>query len=261
MSGALISPSSGHLPPSDNLLELVGLMPSPSTASRWRTYIQLHLRTFAEMLRKLPLAPGSGSLSTAEAFWLFRLVTELQPHTIIDSGSATGWSAFILAAAAPAAQIHCFDPYRRPALLPSSAEFHGRDWTRCHLGLRAGAFGLFDDHVNQRRRVIEARRAGLTDVVFHDVYRVLTKSTVSLTFVDLIGLVEQSHTFEPLWSIDPIFTDTSVNPQMYRWLTWLRLAPRRDRDLWARLRSSAQRRLARNPGADERSRLNWKARL
>ena len=86
--------------PGDTLRELVTLMPSPNVANRWRTYIERHLKSFAQAIRGLPIAPGPGSMSTAEAFWLYRLVTELQPPVIVDSGSATGWSAFIMAAAA-----------------------------------------------------------------------------------------------------------------------------------------------------------------
>lgn len=108
--------------------------------------------------------------------------------------------------------------------------------------------------------MLQARRAGVTDVVFHDVYQVRTKSTVSLAFVDLIGLAERCHTFEPLWFIDPMFMDTSTNQQMYRWLTWLELAPHPGLRLWPRLYATAQRRFLRNPAADEQSQLNWRAR-
>lgn len=244
----------------DTLCGLVPLMPSPQVAHRWRWYVERHVDQFAQVVSQLPIPAGPGSMSTAEAFWLFRLVHELRPPVIVDSGSATGWSAFVLAAAAPGASIHCFDPYRQPVALPPAAEYHDHDWTKARLGLPAGSFILFDDHVNQRRRAVQAQRAGVTHAVFHDVYRVLTKSNVSLAFADLIGLAEQCHTFEPLWFADPIFLDTSVNPQMYRWLTWLRLSPHPRSRLRPRLRAAAQRHLLRNPAAEARSRLNWRAR-
>lgn len=246
--------------PGDTLRELVTLMPSPDVANRWRTYIERHLKSFAQAIRGLPIVPGPGSMSTAEAFWLYRLVTELQPPVIIDSGSATGWSAFIMAAAALDARIHCCDPYRQPAALPRKAEYHDRDWTKARIDIPPGTFVLFDDHVNQRRRALQARRAGITDVVFHDVYRVPTKSTISVAFADLVGLAHRFHTFEPLWFIDPMFVDTSTNQQMYRWLTWLQLVPYPGLRPWPRLRAAAQRRFLRNPAADEQSRRNWRAR-
>lgn len=235
-------------------------MPSPTTAMRWRDYVETHIDEFRDVMHGIPLPPGSGSFSTAEAFWLFRLVAELAPKTVVDSGSATGWSAFVIAAAAPRALIHCFDPYSRPTLLPLSAEYHDCDWSAGGLDLPPNTVALFDDHVNQRRRVLQARRAGIRDVVFHDVYRVLTKSTVSLAFSDIIGLAERTHTFDPLWFVDPMFTDTATNAQRYRWLTWVQLTPHRRLDSWRRARFVAQRHLARNPDADERSRLNWRAR-
>jgi hypothetical protein len=244
----------------DTLRDLVALMPSPAVAERWQRYVKLHLKAFAEVLHGLPILPGSGSISTAEAFWLHRLVAELQPPLIIDSGSATGWSAHIMAAAASQAVIYSCDPYRRPESLPAAAIYHDRDWTRVKRSIPAGSFALFDDHVNQRRRVLQARRAGIAEVAFHDVYRVPTKSTISVAFADLIGLAERCHTFEPLWFEDPMFTDTRHNPQMYRWLTWLQLTEHPGLRPGPRVRWLAQRTLLRNPAADASSRLNWRAR-
>lgn len=246
--------------PRDSLRELVALMPSPVVARRWQAYAEMHLGSFACAMRGLPIPPGPGSMSTAEAFWLFRLVTELRPSIIVDSGSATGWSAFVMAAAAPGARIHCCDPFRQPEALPPTAEYHYRDWTKARINLSADTFVLFDDHVNQRRRALQAQRAGITDVVFHDVYRVATKSTMSLAFLDLVALAERCHTFEPLWFVDPMFMDTSANQQMYRWLTWLQLAPPPGLRPWPRLFAAAQRRFLRNPAADAQSRLNWRKR-
>ena len=90
--------------------------------------------------------------------------------------------------------------------------------------------------------------------------RQVRKGTISLALTDLIGLVERCHTFEPLWFVDPMFMDTEQNPQMYRWLTWLQLTPSPGVSLWPLVRRVAQRRLLRNPAADARARLNWRAR-
>lgn len=240
------------------LTELVRCSPSPDVAARWTDYVACHLHSFRVALRDLPLPAGVGSISTAEAFWLFRVLSELRPSTVVDSGSATGWSAFIAAAAAPQAHIYCFDPYREPTALPPNATYRDTDWT-VQRRFPSDTVALFDDHVNQRRRVVQARRAGLRHVLFHDVYRDLTKSTVSLMFTDLIGLVERIHIFDPLWNIDPIFTDTSSNSQMYRWLTWLWLTPCHFRPAEVALRA-LQRHGLRNPGATELARENWRAR-
>lgn len=247
-------------PMGDSLPELARLMPSPAGAELWQRYVHRHLPEFKELLRRIPLPPGPGSMSTAEAFWLYRLVAELRPSTIIDSGSATGWSAWVMAAGAPRSRVLCFDPYRAPDLLPDNAEFFKTDWTKVVREAGPDALALFDDHVNQGRRVVQGQKAGLVNVVFHDVYRQLTKSTVSLAFVDLIGRADSIHTFEPLWEADPIFRDTSDNPQMYRYLTWLQLSQNPRGWLRARWIAGAQRRAFRNPMADERSRLNWKSR-
>ncbi|WP_328451991.1 hypothetical protein [Amycolatopsis sp. NBC_00438] len=249
-----------HLPDEDRLSELVKLMPSPDVAVRWQQYVQRHLPKFKHLLGELPVPSGPGSMSIAEAFWLYRLVAELQPSAIIDSGSATGWSAWIMAAGASSARILCFDPYQPPDCLPNQAEFFRSDWTKLAGELGPDTFALFDDHVNQRRRVLQAQRSGLVNVVFHDVYRQLTKSTVSLAFTDLVGRAELIHTFEPLWHVDSIFCDTISNSQMYRYLTWLQLSPHPGLGMRARWVAASQRRAIRNPAADQRSRLNWRAR-
>lgn len=246
--------------PTGSLAELLGRMPSPETAERVDAYVREHLPGFVTVLREIPIPPGPGSMSTAEAFWLHRLIADLRPMTIVDSGSATGWSAWVMAAAAPSARVLCFDPYRDPDRLPDGAEFARSDWTSVAADVGRDTLALFDDHVNQRRRVLQAQRAGLVNVVFHDVYRQLTKSTVSLAFVNLLGRAEFLHTFEPLWQADPIFRDTSENPQMYRYLTWLRLAPHPGGRLGPRWTAARQRLADRNPTADERSRMNWRAR-
>lgn len=249
-----------HSSTGESLPELAKVMPSPAGAMLWQRYVHRHLPEFKELLCGLRVSPGPGSMSTAEAFWLFRLVAELRPSTIIDSGSATGWSAWVIAAGAPRSRVLCFDPYRVPDSLPDNAEFFKTDWTRVVRQAGPESFALFDDHVNQRRRVLQAQRAGLVNVVFHDVYRQLTKSTVSLAFVDLIGRADFIHTFEPLWETDPVFSDISENPQMYRYLTWLQLTQNGRGWIRARWIAGTQRHALRNPMADKRSRLNWKSR-
>jgi hypothetical protein len=249
------------MPPSvkDTIADLVELMPSPEQAARQHRYVARHLPGFLVASAGFPIAADAGSISLAEAFWLHRVASELRPSTIVDSGSATGWTAFVLASGAPAARILCFDPYRTPDDLPPTAEYRSGDWTKSS-SLPADTLAFFDDHVNQRLRIIQARRAGLTNVIFHDVYPTLTHSTVSLRFADLLGMASASHTFDPLWDVDPVFRDASVNPQRYRWLTWVQLSRSRLPVALAQMAAAGQRYRRRNPGASERSRANWRAR-
>lgn len=243
----------------DTLRSLVELMPSPEQADRRRDYVARHLPRFQDALAGFPITADAGSVSLAEAFWLHRMAAELRPSTIVDSGSASGWSAFVLASGAPEARVLCFDPYRVPDALPPRAEYLPGEWTTSN-SLPADTLALFDDHVNQRLRVGQARRAGLKNAVFHDVYPNLTHSTVSLRFVDLLGIASASHTFDPLWDVDPAFHDISVNPQRYRWLTWVRLSTGRLPVPLARMSAMGQRYRRRNPEASERSRANWRSR-
>jgi hypothetical protein len=242
------------------LERLAAAMPSPELAERVTTYVLRHLPAYVDALSGVPIPPGAGSISTAEAFWLYRLAAELSPSTIVDSGAATGWSAFILAAGAPEAQILCFDPYRQPDALPSGARYFAADWWSARRQVPPDSLAVFDDHVNQRLRASQAQRLGLANVVMHDVYRVPSKSNVSLVFADLLGIAQRVHTFEPLWHLDPVFCDTRANPQMYRWLTWVKLESSYSRGPRAAVKRFAQRHRPRNPQADDRARLNWRAR-
>lgn len=245
--------------PDCDLKLLARSMPTPQVARRWQVYVERHLDEFAAKMRSLPIEPDAGSMSTAEAFWLFRLGRELRPPMIIESGTATGWSTFVLAAACPSTPILSFDPFRSPTQLPPLASYHDCDWMDMRREVAPGSLALFDDHVNQRVRAIQAQRLAVSDAVFHDVYPVLTKSTVSLRFADLLGVAESVHTFDPLWWASPMFNDDTTNPQRYRWLTWLRLAPRRQLGRGSLLRLRQRRRL-RNPSAEPHSRRNWVAR-
>jgi hypothetical protein len=246
----------------DTIMELLERMPSPSQADEVTAFVRASLPRFVDALAQMPLPPGAGSMSTAEAFWTFCLARELKPAKIIDSGSATGWSAHLMALAVPSARIACYDPYCEPDSLPANATFAATDWYKARNDRTTvgPTLALFDDHVNQGLRARQARRSGITDALFHDVYPVLNKSLVSVRFVDLVGIAESCHTFEPLWHVDPIFRDLTISSQLYRWLTWVRLDHGKSIGRRLSLTSVQQRRRARNPLAKESSRRNWRAR-
>ena len=238
------------------LPELVEMMPCPGTHAAWQSYVSQHLPAFKDILAQIPITPGRGSVAVAEAFWLWRLVSDLRPSAIVESGSANGWSSFLLAAGAPTVPVLCFDPYRKPDALPTNAQHISADWTsRAVWPPRTLVF--FDDHCNQRIRLAQARKAGVAHAVFHDVYPVLERSLVSLRFSDLIGLADSIYTFDPLWDTDPIFTDTTCNAQMYRWMSWARVAQPSRMSVRRGLVELRARRRLRNPFAAPAARRNW----
>ena len=240
---------------------IVRTMPSPEQYERTTGFVQMRLPEFLNDSARIPIAPGAGSMSTAEAFWLYWLVRELEPTRIIDSGSANGWGAHLLSLAAPDARIHCFDPYREPDSLHGAATYECTDWTSSRLDWKgADTLALFDDHANQGLRARQAYQRGVRNALFHDVYPTLTKSLVSLRFTNLIGVATSSHTFEPLWHIDEVFRNTTSNPQLFRWLTWVELNEHRPIAPRSALLHLRQRVSLRNPGAAPASRKNWRAR-
>ena len=238
-----------------NLQELVSLMPCPETQLQWMSYVQQNVNPFVDFLSSIPIPQGKGSISTAEAFWLYHLVRELKPSVIVESGSANGWSSFVLAGGAPEAEIVCFDPYNRPVDLPENARYEDRDWTSIGKWPR-DTFCFFDDHCNQRERLKQVQGAVLSNCVFHDVYRVAGRSLLSLQFLDVLGLASFVHTFDPIWDAHSAFCDTSLNPQMYRWLTWVRIEPTSRLGL-ADVRRAIARHRIRNPMASPEAARNW----
>jgi hypothetical protein len=240
---------------SQTLEELTSLMPCPQVHQMWQTYVENNLPRYLAFLPTIPIPQGHGSISLSESFWLFQLVTELRPTTIVESGTATGWSTFVMAGAAPDAKIFCFDPYNRPAALPITATHSSRDWSS-HKSWPVDTFAFFDDHCNQRKRLQQAQHAGLQNAVFHDVYRVRNRSLLSLVYLDVVGLAESLHTFDPIWAANAVFVDTTRNPQMYRWLTWVRVAEK-EKGIWPCAKRCICRRMTRNPWASRASSMNW----
>ena len=230
------------------------MMPDPDSHALTKRFVSHHLPDFKSALQTISIAPGRGSISTSEAFWLYVLLRELRPSTIVDSGSANGWTSFVLASASPQSRIHCFDPFRKPDDLPATAVFHSQDWTQAG-DWPSDTIALFDDHVNHSHRLRQARARRVGEVVFHDVYRTLDRSLASLQFHSLFGRASKVRPFDPIWDADPVFTDRSINRQMYRWLTWVTVDLQRGPT--SRLRTMRIRHQQRNPAADGRARANW----
>jgi hypothetical protein len=113
----------------------------------------------------------SGGLLLNNTLSLFAAAAYFDAPTVIDSGTYTGNSAWALSRACPRAAIHSFDithvalRHREPGVA-----YHLGDWAGIVKEPVSGppAFGFFDDHVDQVRRVEECAARNVRYLVFDD---------------------------------------------------------------------------------------------
>jgi hypothetical protein len=126
------------------------------------------LSTYAEFSGK---NVRSGGLFLNNTVSLYAVASFFSLPTIIDSGTHTGNSAWALSTACPEATIHSFDltnvalAHRAPRV-----QYHLNDWTETVKDpLPDGtAFGFFDDHVDQVRRIEECAVRRVRYLLFDD---------------------------------------------------------------------------------------------
>jgi hypothetical protein len=113
----------------------------------------------------------AGGLLLNNTLSLFAAAVYFEAATIIDSGTYTGNSAWALSRACPSATIRSFDithvalRHREP-----SVTYHLGDWSGIVTRPISGraAFGFFDDHVDQVRRLEECAARNVRYLVFDD---------------------------------------------------------------------------------------------
>lgn len=238
-------------------MQLVSARPSAARSAALSDYVTRHCPDFLNLLDRIPIPSGVGTISASEAFWLWRLALETRPAHIVESGTATGWSAWLVGLAAPNSRLTCFDTNRVPDSLPPNATFVKKDWASRPMRLPPGSLTFFDDHVNHRIRLRQACRAGAEYAVFHDNYEARAESVLSLRFCSMPPQAEFVHTFEPLWHCGEVFRAPAYNADMYRWLTLVKLSAGRQTPAMAWRRRTATWRV-RNPLAPQATRRrNW----
>jgi hypothetical protein len=187
------------------------------------------LREFARLMRRRPFDNEQG-LRGVSAFALYWFIRELAPAIVFEIGVWRGFSTWIIEQAAPAAEIHAFDPlftfehliprrrigrvYRSPR-----ARYSPQDFSCAPIGaLAAGhpdALAFFDDHQNKLPRLRQCRAAGIRHVIFDDnlaapyTHRTLEHERAA----DPAALereVELYEVFPALWPVDLRVADLHV---------------------------------------------------
>jgi hypothetical protein len=179
------------------------------------------LRDFAAIMKHRPFDNQEG-LRGVSAFALFWFVRRAAPSVVFESGVWRGFSTWLLEQAAPAAEIHCFDPlfmlqhliprrrigktYRSPRARYSSQDFSCAPIRELTAG-RANALAFFDDHQNKLPRLLQCKAAGIRHVVFDDNMSTLyTHRTLEHDRATDATLLDREiatyETFPALWPVD-----------------------------------------------------------
>jgi hypothetical protein len=120
---------------------------------------------------KMPFRDPSGGSRFNNLLWLNLISKMLQPSVIVDSGTYTGASAWALHRGAPSAKLFSFDIDLSNLLWRSPrAKYLQHDWTGYdfHAEDLSRALCYFDDHLDQVRRLMEARERNFPYAIFDD---------------------------------------------------------------------------------------------
>jgi len=129
------------------------------------------VRQFFDAIHGCPVRQKHGGNGFNGALELFVVARMLDPDVIIESGVFRGLTTWVLRQACPEARLFCFDAvfanlqHRDPAATYSEADWSLYDFGDLDL---SRALVLFDDHIDQARRLAEADRRGLRHLVFDD---------------------------------------------------------------------------------------------
>jgi hypothetical protein len=194
------------------------------TSAEWnreRDVLLDALRDFARVMKRRPFDNEQG-LRGVSAFALYWFVRRTAPIVVFEVGVWRGFSTWLIEQAAPAAEIHCFDPlfmlqhliprrrigrtYRSPRARYSSQDFSCAPIREIVAG-RSEVLSFFDDHQNKLPRLLQCKDSGIKHVIFDDnllapyTHRTLEhERATDATLLD--REIETYETFPALWPVD-----------------------------------------------------------
>jgi hypothetical protein len=204
---------------------------TPQDWSREREELLGELRAFAELMRRAPFQNREG-LRGVSAFALYWFVKRARPTVVFEVGVWKGFSTWLIEQAAPEAEIFSFDPvflfeplmdpekvgptYRSERSTYSTQDFSCAEIADT-VSRHPRPLVFFDDHQNKLPRLLQARAAGIKDLVFDDNSPAfLTHRTLEQDRRDPASLqtlereVERYEVFPALWPVDHDFGSTLV---------------------------------------------------
>ena len=129
------------------------------------------IRRFLPLYDGRPVQDNAGGSGFNDSLALYIIASLAAPGLIVESGVHKGHATWVLRQACPDAAIHAFDiDFSRLACRDPDARYSRCDWSAVTIGPvdPAASLAVFDDHVNQCRRVREAYDGGFRLLVFDD---------------------------------------------------------------------------------------------
>lgn len=175
--------------------------------------VRQEVRGFFASYLSSPFRAAVGGSRFNKILWLTLLAKALRPTVIIDSGTYAGASAWALSLGVPDARILSFDiDLSQLRLRQPNCEYFQCDWFTHDLAKfdLSRSLCYFDDHVDQVRRVLEARERNIPFAVFDDdlpvsCFAVMAPSPARLPKLEFIGdpSLEHGEVVEWLWNGSP----------------------------------------------------------
>lgn len=149
---------------------------------RERSSLLDELRQFAGIMKGRPFQNVEG-LRGVSAFALYWFIRKVKPTVVFEVGVWKGFSTWLIEQAAPGAEVHCFDPifflqgYMNPEQIGPTyrstfAHYSTQDFScadiRNVISRHARPLAFFDDHQNKLPRLLQAKDAGIKDIIFDD---------------------------------------------------------------------------------------------
>jgi hypothetical protein len=133
--------------------------------------IKQEVETFFESVSSCPVVQHHGGSGFNGGLLLFVVARILKPGIIVESGVFRGFTTWVLRLACPTAKIYCFDlTFRALMYRDNEAIYVERDWSKFEFspGELRKALCFFDDHVDQWRRIEEAKDREIACIIFDD---------------------------------------------------------------------------------------------
>ena len=154
--------------------------------------IEGYRREFLEIYPGRPVEKNVGGMDIFPLFWLFAVARWLNPPLIVESGVWRGQSTWMLRQACPNAQFHAFDINLKNLVYKDrTITYHEKDWSKTTLHNSKPGEGMivFDDHINQCRRLREAYDRGFKWAIFDDNVPVTQVERVGIPALPSLGML------------------------------------------------------------------------
>jgi len=173
------------------------------------------LRTYGDR----PITKNAGGCQFSNALWLYVITRYLNPGLVVESGVWKGQSLYYLIAATdPSTRMYGYDiklfdiPWAVDRI-----KLAEQDWSVNPPSVQDGETGLihFDDHINQARRILEAKEQGFKYLLFDDnlpVYQIFKDRDEIVPTVDMLFDTSITRPLSMRWNINGRDSKAEYNP-------------------------------------------------